>query len=108
MGSSSLAVQALDRHHIMTICLNCKHRATLRRAAVDKNGTCATVRCIATGVSTGELKSLPEQVRKQQARLNVGGTLLTIDGDRHPPNRDVNGCFSDLFEQTCHFRQPSP
>src|SRR6266540_2426611 len=60
--------------------LNPEHRAGLHRNAVQKHRAGAAVRGVAAHVRAGEPEDVPDEMNQEQAGLDVGRSLRSVDG----------------------------
>jgi hypothetical protein len=101
--------ESFDGLDVVTVRLDGEHRARLDRVPVHQDCACAAVAGVAAGVGAGQPQPVPDQVGEQQPRLDLGGLLLAVDGERDPADWNVTGGLSGrLGIQRGHLRPPSP
>ncbi len=74
--------QALQGRHGGAVGLHRQHGARLHRLTVEVDGASTARRSLATHVRGGEAEDVAQVVDQQQARLDLVGVRLPVDGDR--------------------------
>jgi hypothetical protein len=73
--------QTFDRGHTASVSLDCKQCAGLDGPAIEQHGAGTTQGCLAAYVGAGQPGGLSQEVHQQQARLDLGAMLDSINVD---------------------------
>ena len=71
------------------VSLHSEHQASTRRLAVNDDRARATDPHLAADIGAGEAQFVPDEIRQQQARRNVGADLTSVD-----PAGQLHGVFT--------------
>src|SRR5205085_5519631 len=83
MEGAILGRQILDRAQRETLRLDRQHQARAHRLAVELDGAGAADAVLAADMGAGQARLMADEVRQQQARLDLAVVGLAVDLDRH-------------------------